>query len=104
MIIGESEKPEELLKEIDNELKDLSIMEEELERKKKVRKSNVIYRSDSIYSINNKIVSDVMNYNKVIFDDYKKIDKLNIKDMNKIIKEINLDNKTIYTVKSWFII
>ena len=100
MIIGESEKPEELLKEIDNELKDLSIMEEELERKKKVRKSNVIYRSDSIYSINNKIVSDIMNYDKVILDDYKKIDKLNIKDMNKIIKEINLDNKTIYTVKS----
>ena len=36
---------------------------------------------------------------KVIYDDYKKIDKLNIKDMNKIIKEINLDNKTTYIVK-----
>ena len=40
-----------------------------------------------------------MNYDKVIYDDYKKIDKMNIKDMNRIIKEINLDNKTIYVVK-----
>jgi hypothetical protein len=40
-----------------------------------------------------------MNFDKIIYDDYKKIDKLNIKDMNKIIKEINLDNKTTYIVK-----
>ena len=99
MIIAETKEVDEVLNLIDEELKDLTISEEELERKKKVRKSNAIYRSDSIYSINNKIVSDVMNYNKVILDDYKKIDKLNIKEMNKIIKEINLDNKTIYTIK-----
>ena len=100
MIIAETEKTEEVLNKIEEELKDLNILEEELERKKKVRKSNVIYRSDSIYSINNKIVSDVMNYDKVILDDYKKIDKLNIKEMNRIIKSINLDNKTIYIIKS----
>jgi len=41
-----------------------------------------------------------MNYNRVILDDYKKIDKLNIKEMNRIIKSINLDNKTIYIIKS----
>ena len=99
MIIAETDKIEEVLTHIDNELKDLSITEEELSRKKKVRKSNTIYRSDSIYSINNKIVSDIMNFDKVVYDDYKKIDKLNIKDMNKIIKEINLDNKTTYIVK-----
>ena len=99
MIIAETNNIEEVLAYIDNELKDLSLTEEELERKKKVRKSNTIYRSDSIYSINNKIVSDIMNFDKVIYDDYKKIDKLNIKDMNKIIKEINLDNKTTYIVK-----
>jgi len=99
MIIVETNNVEEVLNLIDNELKDLSITEEELSRKKKVRKSNTIYRSDSVYSINNKIVSDIMNFNKVIYDDYKKIDKLNIKDMNKIIREFNLDNKTTYIIK-----
>ena len=39
-----------------------------------------------------------MNYNKVILDDYKKIDELNIKDAQKIIENINLDNKTIYII------
>jgi len=100
IIIAETKEVEEVLKLINDELNNLEITEEELERKKKVRKSNTIYRSDSIYSINNKIVSDIMNYNKVILDDYKKIDKINIKEMNKIIKEINLNNKTIYVVKS----
>ena len=100
MIIAETKETDKVLDLIDNELKDITILEEELERKKKVRKSNTIYRSDSIYSINNKIVSDVMNYDKVILDDYKKIDKLNIKEMDKIIKEINFDNKTIYKIKS----
>ena len=50
-------------------------------------------------------MSNIINYNKVILDDYKKIDSLNIKDMNKIIKHINLDNKTVYIInKSWFIL
>ena len=100
MIIAESNDTSKVLEEINAELSDLSILEEEIEKKYKVIKSNNIYRSDSIYSINNKIVSDIMNYNKVIIDDYKKIDKINIKEMNKIIKEINLNNKTIYVVKS----
>ena len=83
---------------IEEELKNLNITEEEFERKKKIRKSNCIYRSDSIYALNNKIMSNIMNYNKVILDDYKKIDEINIKDMNKIIKNTNLDNKTVYII------
>lgn len=83
---------------IDDELSDLTITEEEFNRKKKIRKSNCIYRSDSIYAINNKITSNIMNYNKVILDDYKKIDELNLKDMKKIIKNISLNNKTVYII------
>ena len=87
-----------VLKLIEEELQDLNINEEDLERKKRVRKSGCIYRSDSVYSINNKIMNNIMNYDKVILDDYKKIDSLNIKDMKKIIKKINLDNKTTYII------
>ena len=98
MLILDTVSVDEVLKLIEEELKDLKISEEDFERKKKIRKSGCIYRSDSIYSINNKIVGNIMNYDEVILDDYKKIDSLNIKDMNKIIKSINLDNKTIYIV------
>ena len=83
---------------IEEELKDLSITEKEFERKKKIRKSNCIYRSDSIYAINNKITSNIMNYDKVILDDYKKIDELAMKTMNNIIKNMDLDNETVYII------
>ena len=98
MIIVETQKIEKVQELIEEELKDLNIEEDDLERKKKVRKSGCIYRSDSIYSINNKIMNNIMNYDKVILDDYKKIDSLNIKEMKKIIKNINLNNKTIYII------
>lgn len=98
MIMIETSDTDKVLKLVKEELKDLTITEEELERKKKVRKSNCIYRSDSIYSINNKIMGNIMNYNKIILDDYKKIDDINIKDMNKIIKSIDLDNITTYII------
>ena len=98
IIMVETNEIDKLENLIEEELKDLNINEEDLERKKKVRKSGIIYRSDSIYSINNKIMGNIMYYNKVILDDYKKIDSLNIKDMKKIIKNINLNNKTVYII------
>ena len=72
---------------------------EELKRKIKVRKSNCIYRSDSIYSLNNKVVSNIINYKEIIYDDYKKIEEINIDDMNKIINNLDLSNKTTYIVR-----
>lgn len=98
IIMAETKNTNKVLSLIEDELKNLTIEEEEFERKKKVRKSNCIYRSDSIYSINNKIMSNIMNYKEVILDDYKKIDDLNIKVMNKIIKGIALSNKTTYII------
>ncbi len=98
MIMLESNNSDKVLELIGEELKDLSISEEDLDRKKKVRKSNCIYRSDSIYSINNKIMGNIMNYGEIVLDDYKKIDELNIKDMKNIIKNISLDNITTYII------
>ena len=98
IIMVETNETLEVLKFIEEELKDLNIEETDLERKKKVKKSGCIYRSDSIYSLNNKIMSNIMNYGEVILDDYKKINSLNIKEMKNILKNINLSNKTIYII------
>lgn len=98
VIIAETTNPNKTLKLIEEQLKDLNIEEEDFERKKKVRKSNCIYKSDSIYAINNKITGNIMNYDEIILDDYKKIDELNIKEMKKIVKNINLKNKTVYII------
>ena len=98
IIIGDTEEPLKVQRLIEEELEDLKIENEDLERKKKVRKSNCIYRSDDIYSINNKIVSNIMNYGGVILDDYKKIDEIDSKELKKIISKISLSNKTIFVI------
>lgn len=98
IVIVETNETKKVLELLEKELKDLSIDKSEFERKKKVRKSNCIYRSDSIYALNNKVMSNIINYKKVILDDYKKIDELNMKKMEEIIKEIDLSNKTVYII------
>ena len=98
ILMVETQEIKKVQELIEKELEDLNIDEKDLERKKKVSKSNCIYRSDSIYSINSKIMGNIINFGEVILDDYKKIDSINIKDMKKIIKNINLDNKTVYII------
>ena len=98
IIIVDTSEPLKVQRLIEEELEDLNITKEELERKKKVRKSSCIYRSDDIYSINNKIVNNVISYGKVIYDDYKKIDEITITEMKKIISNITLVNKTIFVI------
>lgn len=99
IVMAESSNTKKTQEIIEEALKDLSVTEDEIERKKKVRKSGTIYRSDSIYSLNSKIVNNIINYGEVVLDDYKKIDDINLKEMKKIIKSINLNNKTIYLIK-----
>lgn len=92
---AETLNPKLVSKLIIDELNDLRITKEELERKKKVLKSLYIFKSDSIYAMNHKICNNIINYDNVILDDFKHIDKLNIDTANSIINDINLDNLTI---------
>ena len=96
IIMVETYEQDKVLKMIDNELSDLSVTEDDLSRRRKVLKSGCIYRSDSIYGLNSKIVNNIFDYDKVIFDEYEIIDKINIKNMKKLISKINLNNKTVY--------
>ena len=83
---------------IDDELKSIKITEEELNRRRKVLKSNCIYRSDNIYSLNSKIVNNLFNYDKVILDEYEMIDKINMKNIKRLLSKISFDNKTVYYI------
>lgn len=99
IISVESKEYDKVIKEIEKELSDLNISSEDFERKKKIRKSGAIYRSDSIYSINNKIMNDIMKYDYVITDDYKKIDELKYSYLKTIIKSIKFNNKSILIIE-----
>ena len=73
IIMVETEEISKVKKMIEEELQNLDITLEQLDRKKKVKKSNCIYRSDSIYSLNNKIMGNIMSYDEIILDDYNNL-------------------------------
>ena len=98
MISADTNKIDELLNKIDDELKDIKIDEKDFNRKKKVKKSSVIYKSDSIYAVNNKIMANIIKYGKVITDEHAFIDDLNYQELNSIINNIDLSNKTVYKI------
>lgn len=94
----ETNKYEEVLKYIKDVI-GTKISDEDLQRKKKSLKSSYIYKSDNIYSINSKIDSDIIKYNKVILNDFEIIDSLNIEELNSIIDSIDLNQECTVILK-----
>ena len=61
--------------------------------------SSILKSSDSIYSMNRKIVNDVVNYDTVISDDIAVVRSLNLKDFNQLLtllKDYETGTITIY--------
>ncbi len=98
ILSNDANNSKELISRIESELEDRTILESDFNRKKKVKKSSVIYKSDSIYAINNKIMANIINEGSVITDEHSYIDSLNYEEMVNTINSIALDNKTIYNI------
>lgn len=92
-IDGESDKMEELLKAIEKELKQTSVTEEELERMKKILISNLLYESDNIYSMNDRLVWNMVTFHDVLPNEIEIIRSLNLEDYQKVMKEISLKER-----------
>lgn len=91
-VLFESEKTDKVIPIIKKELKKLQITEEELERKKKCLISNTILYYDKVANKNDVILNDVIDYGRVMTNYYDIINKLNIKEFNKLIKKIYFKN------------
>ena len=97
-IFGESKEYNELIEYIEREIHSNNIDENTFFRSKKVLKSNLIYMSENIYSMNDSITSPIIKYGK--YDDrYNIIDKLNIKDYELFVNSLNFDNKSSLIIK-----
>ena len=97
-VVAESKQPKEFIKRVKQELKDLTITEEQLERRKRAYISEVIYASDKITRINSKITMDIVKYGKLVDNDIEIVKNYNMKEMNEVIKGISLENYTTYIV------
>ena len=76
------------------------LLEEDLERIKKVWISSEVIKSDYADSIVDTVVDDMINYHKVITNYVELIKNMNIKTMKNLINSLDFTNKAIVRVVS----
>ena len=94
IILAETENPELFIDEVEKELKNIKIIEEDIERIKKVWISNEVKTVDSIENIVSNIVYDQIKYNKLIDNKVDIINSLNKKKLDAIVSKMNFTNRT----------
>lgn len=92
-ILGETEKTELLSSKIEEKMNNLEITEEEFERKKLSTISSYIFMSDNIFSMNEKIMNNIIKYNEIKTDDIEYVKNLNFNKAKQMIKQLDLSNK-----------
>lgn len=97
-VIGETENIEALSSKLEHQIKNLEITEEEFKRKKNNIASSYIFMSDNIFSMNEKVMNNIIKYNKVNIDDVTYTKELDFDKANNIIKELDLSNKSILII------
>lgn len=98
VVYTESKQPNEFIKLVKRQVTNLNIAKEDLERRKKSMIASGIYASDSISSINHKIMNEVVKYGKVFTDYVDIIKSYNMDDIKEVLKAIDVNNNTVYIV------
>lgn len=98
-VCGETNRKDELLEALMNSMEDLSINEDELERKKKVYLSSLIYMTDNIFRLNHKVMNDINKYGEIIDNNYDEIKSLNIIEMHKVLNSVDFSNYNVIVVE-----
>ena len=98
-ILGESNTIEKLSSKIENQINNLTITKEEFERKKISIASSYIFMSDNIFSMNEKIMNNVIKYNEIKTDDIEYTKNLSYDKAQEIIKKLDLSNKNIVIIE-----
>ncbi len=97
-ITAESDKADLFIDEINNTLQKIKIKNSELERIKKVWIASEIRMIDNVEATVDNIYSDLILYDKVYTNRIDMIKELNIKKLNKFIKELDLTNKSLVMI------
>lgn len=98
MVGCETDKKDQFIEKVTAATNNIFVTKDELERKKKVLIGSRIALSDDIFSINDKIMANIIKHGYPICNAYEIITSLNIDEMNKIIKELSFENKSIFVI------
>ena len=94
-----TDKYEELIMAIDDKLKNITLNESDFERKKKVLISNEIFSYENVEMVNDMIIDNIIFDGKIETDIIDIIRNLNIEELNRIIKQIDFNKKSIVILK-----
>ncbi len=94
-IMSSSEDPDELIKEIKEELSNVKITKSDFERMKKVWIANEVKMIDDVDSAISNLFDDIIRYKGVISDKIDRIRNLDIKVVQEIVDKINFNNIAI---------
>lgn len=98
-LMAESKKPHELIEQIKKQLTNIKIDNDHFERIKRVLISSNVLVYDNTESINDKILSNLIDYNKIYLDEVDTIKSLNMKELEEFIKVLDLSNISTYVIK-----
>ena len=96
---SDSEKPEELVQKIKEEIKSIKIEESELERLKKVWISSEVMMIDNASVTLDNIASDIIEYGKMIPNKTEIFRSLNKKEYDEIISNIDFNNSSTLIIR-----
>ena len=85
----------QLIKELDQYLKNLKVEEEDLERIKKVWISSEIVRSDYADNFLDYFVDDIIEYQRPILNYIELIRSMNIEELNQVVKALNFEHRAV---------
>lgn len=98
-LINSTDKYEELIKMIDDKLKDIKFNKYDIERKKKVLISNEVFSYENIEMINEMIIDNVIFDGRIEDDIISIIESVNLSELEDIVSKIDFNNKSIVVVK-----
>lgn len=87
------------LEELHKYLKSLDILEEDLERMKKVWISSEVIKTDYADSLVDTVVDDLINYHEIVTNNVELIKSMNIATMRDVLKALDFTNEAIVEVK-----
>ena len=99
-MINETPRYEEFLEEVRKRLERLEITDNDFQRKKRVLISNEIFAYESVETINDIIIDNIIFEGKIEDNPIEIIENLTIDEMRELIKKIDIKNVSIVVLKS----
>ncbi len=93
-IMAETKEPEKLLQMIHEELKNITILEEDVKRIKKVWISSEVQMIDLVEASANNLYDDIIKYNHPIYDKIDLIKKMSAKELTSLLQSLDFKNST----------